>query len=179
VNEVYEQLKELNIELEHINLGGGLGIDYHNPNDCPIPDFETYFRTINDGLNIPKSVEIHFELGRSIVAHCGSLVTKVLFCKKGKTKQFLIVDAGMTELLRPALYDAYHRVETLSESKEVEKYDVVGPICESTDSFARDIELAKSDRGDILVVRSTGAYGEVMALNYNLREKKKSYYSFN
>lgn len=165
-----------NIQLEHINLGGGLGIDYDNPSENLIPDFEAYFKVFADNLTI-KNLKVHFELGRSVVGQCGNLITKVTYVKEGINKKFVVVDAGMSDLIRPALYDAHHRIDNLTSTLPEEEYDIVGPICESSDTFAVNYQLNKTDRGDLLVIRSAGAYGEVMASRYNLRELPKAYYS--
>lgn len=164
------------IELEHVNLGGGLGIDYDNPQDNLVPDFEAYFEVIAENFKAP-SKKVHFELGRSLVAQCGALVTRVTYVKKGTVKKFAIVDAGMTDLIRPALYQATHQIENLTSDLVSMKYDVVGPICESSDCFVEDYELNETQRGDILAIRSAGAYGEIMASRYNLREIPKAYFS--
>jgi len=154
-----------------LNLGGGMGIDYHNPEENAVPDFERFFQNINNHLDVPKSVEVHFELGRSLVGQCGSIITKVLYTKQGVNKKFVITDAGMTELMRPALYQAIHRVENISSNGTPEQYDVVGPICESSDVFVKDYTLNKTSRGDLLAIHSCGAYAESMTLNYNLRDR--------
>lgn len=159
-----------NIHVKHINVGGGLGVNYEHPNHFPIPEFETYFKTFRDHLDLKPDQTLHFELGRSIVAQCGSLISKVLYVKEGTSKNFVILDAGMTELIRPALYEAYHRIENLTSDEEIEIYDVVGPICESSDVFAKNFELNKTKRGDIFAIRTAGAYGETMASQYNRRQ---------
>lgn len=161
-----------------INVGGGLGIDYADPDRHPIPDFETYFNTFRNHLKLSDGQEVHFELGRSVVAQCGSLITRVLYVKEGVTKRFAIVDAGMTELIRPALYSAHHKIENLSSPNgERHHYDVVGPICESSDCFGKDELLPAIRRGDFLALRSAGAYGEIMASQYNCRPLPLSYFS--
>ncbi|RFC55132.1 diaminopimelate decarboxylase [Brumimicrobium aurantiacum] len=171
VNELNTWFKEQNIEIKHLNLGGGLGIDYNEPEANPIPDFELFFGVFNQFLEPFPHQEIHFELGRSLVANCGSLISKVLYIKKGIKTNFAILDAGMTELIRPAIYQAYHNIENLtSTSNEVEFYDVVGPICESSDCFGKRVQLKETKRGDFIKIHSTGAYGEVMSSKYNLRE---------
>lgn len=180
VNEIQKWLLSRNITLKIINVGGGLGIDYHHPDEHPMPDFESYFALFNQFLELQKGQELHFELGRAVVAQCGSLVTKVLYIKNGINTNFAIVDAGMTELIRPALYQSYHKIENLSRENSTQAnkvYDVVGPICESSDFFGKRMELPETFRGDIIVIRSAGAYGEVMASNYNLREKAKAVYT--
>lgn len=161
-----------------INVGGGLGIDYADPDRHPIPDFETYFNTFRNHLKLSEGQEVHFELGRSVVAQCGSLITRVLYVKEGVTKRFAIVDAGMTELIRPALYSAHHKIENLSSPNgERHHYDVVGPICESSDCFGKEELLPAIRRGDFLALRSAGAYGEIMASQYNCRPLPLSYFS--
>ncbi|MBO7316293.1 MAG: diaminopimelate decarboxylase [Paludibacteraceae bacterium] len=176
INELQDFLREKNIRCQHINVGGGLGINYQHPNHVPIADFDSYFKVFNDYLKKEKDQIVHFELGRSVVAPCGSLITKVLYVKKGTSKQFAIVDAGMTDLIRPALYQAYHHIENVTSCGLEEKYDIVGPICESSDTFAKDYTMNAAKRGDLLALRSAGAYGEIMASRYNLRELPKSYF---
>lgn len=178
-NELNRWFRQKNILLKHLNVGGGLGIDYHAPDEHPIADFENYFGLFAKFLEYEKSQQIHFELGRSLVAQCGNLITRVVFVKRGIKTHFLIVDAGMTELLRPALYGAYHKIQNLSKGNNIlnkEFYDVVGPVCESSDSFGKRISLPVSERGDLVAIRSAGAYGEVMASRYNLRELNPSLY---
>jgi diaminopimelate decarboxylase len=170
VNEVQDLLESKGIKLESINVGGGLGVDYDNPETNYIPDFKSYFDVFHKNLKMRAGQQLHFELGRAIVAQCGRLITKVLYVKQGTSKQFVIVDAGMTELIRPALYDAHHKIVNLSSEDELQKYDVVGPICESSDVFAKDILLPMTKRGDIIALLSAGAYGETMASKYNLRK---------
>jgi diaminopimelate decarboxylase len=177
INDIQKYFTNRNIRLEHINAGGGLGINYEHPNHIPIPDFEAYFKVFRKHLVLHPNQKLHFELGRSIVGQCGSLITKVLFVKKGSAKNFLIVDAGFTDLIRPALYGAFHHIENLSSDLDAEKYDVVGPICESSDVFAKDFLLNKSKRGDIIAIRSAGAYGEMMVSRYNLRKSPNVYTS--
>ncbi len=176
INEILSDLKEKNIFIQHINVGGGLGINYQHPNHIPIADFESYFKVFHEYLHLDANQTLHFELGRSVVAPCGSLITKVLYIKEGTTKRFAIVDAGMTDLIRPALYNAYHHIENITSNDDYETYDIVGPICESSDTFAKDYLLNKTKRGDILAIRSAGAYGEIMASNYNLRELPRSFF---
>lgn len=177
VNELQDYFSEKGIKLEHINVGGGLGIDYENPNLNPIPDFTGYFTLFHKQLKLKEGQMLHFELGRSMVAQCGALVTRTVYVKHGESKSFAIVDAGMTDLIRPALYQAYHKIENISSELPVQKYDIVGPICESSDVFAKDYDLNETRRGDLLVLRSAGAYGEIMASQYNCREIPKAYYS--
>lgn len=177
VNEIQEELEARGIQIETLNFGGGLGIDYYHPNHLPIPAFDNYFAVFNKLLKVRPGQQVHFEPGRSVVAQCGTLISKVLYVKVGETKQFAILDAGFTELIRPAMYDAYHRIENISSDEAVELYDVVGPICESSDVFGKDVELNKAHRGDLIALRSAGAYGEVMASQYNCRQLPKAYYS--
>ena len=175
INELQKQLEAHHIEIENINVGGGLGIDYTHPNKVPMPDFKAYFDTYARHLKLRKGQTLHFELGRSVVGQCGSLISKVLYVKKGTAKQFAIIDAGMTDLIRPALYQAYHKIENISSDYTMQTYDVVGPICESSDVFAKAIDLNECHRGDFVAIRSAGAYGEIMASGYNCRILPKGY----
>lgn len=177
VNELQDELERHRIRVEHINVGGGLGVDYEHPNRLAIPDFKAYFDTYAKRLKLRNGQTLHFELGRAVVAQCGSLITRTLYIKEGATKKFAIVDAGFTDLIRPALYQAYHKIENISSEEPIEAYDVVGPICESTDVFAKQIDLNKTHRGDLLAIRSAGAYGEIMASQYNCRKLPKGYLS--
>lgn len=177
VNEIQEHFVARNVKLDHVNVGGGLGINYEHPNHFPIPDFDAYFKIFRDHLNLQPGQTLHFELGRSVVAQCGSLISRVLFIKKGTSKQFAILDAGFTDLIRPALYQAYHYMENISSELPVETYDVVGPICESSDTFAKGFVMNQTKRGDLIAIRSAGAYGEIMASQYNLRKLPIGYNS--
>ena len=177
VNELQEHLAKHHIICEHINVGGGLGIDYHHPNHLPIPNFADYFATYHKFLHLQPTQTLHFELGRAVVGQCGSLISKVTYVKQGSNKQFAILDAGMTDLIRPALYQAYHRIENITSDEAEETYDVVGPICESSDVFLKAVDLNKAHRGDLFALRSAGAYGEIMASGYNCRELPKGYTS--
>jgi diaminopimelate decarboxylase len=200
INEIQEWFEDHGFKVKLLNTGGGLGVDYHNPDTNSICDFESYFKVFKNFLNVKPGQEVHFELGRALVAQSASLISRVLYVKNGLKKNFLVLDAGMTELIRPMLYQAYHQIENLSdesESREVGKsessnengshisnlksqilkYDVVGPICESTDCFRKDVELSQSYRGDLIAIRTAGAYGEVMASGYNLRDRVSSVYS--
>lgn len=188
VNEIGGWFEEHGLTIKILNVGGGLGINYHQP-DNDIADFESYFKVFNDFLQVKPGQEVHFELGRALVGQSASLISRVLYVKNGLKKNFLILDAGMTELIRPMLYQAYHQIENLSWQKthgpwtmdhaqaSVIKYDVVGPICESTDCFRKDVDLPESFRGDLIAIRSAGAYGEVMVSGYNLRDRVQSVYS--
>ena len=227
--EIVEWFEAHGMEVGSIDLGGGLGVDYDEPDENSVPDFEKWFRIIDKKLRRRPEQSVSIEPGRSMVAQCGSLITRVLFVKSGETKTFLIMDAGMNDLIRPALYGAYHKIENLSayyvsksssddrpgpgicESKYVEDakaarsvrvwdrvpmknmgpdrplekgvqgglrlYDVVGPVCESSDVWGEGRELPYSKRGDILAIRSTGAYGSVMSSRYNLRDLAPAVFS--
>ena len=177
VNELQEKLYARQIIVEHINVGGGLGIDYSHPNRQAIPNFAEYFATYHKHLKLRPQQTLHFELGRAVVGQCGSLISKVIYVKQGTNKQFAILDAGMTDLIRPALYQAYHKAENITSEEPVEAYDVVGPICESSDVFGKAIDLNKAHRGDLFALRSAGAYGEIMASAYNCRTLPKGYTS--
>ncbi|HTN21552.1 MAG TPA: diaminopimelate decarboxylase [Pelobium sp.] len=172
VNEMQAWFEERGMPVKVLNVGGGLGVDYHNPDENPVSDFKAYFKIFADFLTVKPHQEVHFELGRALVAQCSSLVSKVLYVKNGIKKNFAVLDAGMTELMRPALYQAYHKIENISKianSGEAVSYDVVGPICESSDCFGKDVAMPETKRGDLIALRTAGAYGEVMASAYNLR----------
>jgi len=176
-NEINSYLKNNKFNIRDINLGGGLGINYKEPDLNLIPDFRSYFNVFKKNLICFDNQKVHFELGRSIVGQCGSLFSRILYLKKSFNKNFMIIDAGMTELIRPALYNAHHHIDNLSSIEKEIKYDIVGPLCESSDTFAKDYYLNESKIGDLIVIRSSGAYGEVMSSNYNLRKKAIAYYS--
>ena len=173
VNELLERLAKQGISVENINVGGGLGIDYDNPDGAPVPNFKAYFETYANGIKLADNQHLHFELGRAVVGQMGSLITRVLYVKKCHIKQFAIVDAGMSDLIRPALYEAHHTIQNLSSNEAEETYDVVGPICESSDVFGKDEKLPACHRGDLIALRSAGAYGEIMASQYNCRKLPK------
>jgi diaminopimelate decarboxylase len=189
VNEVQQWFKGHKISIENINVGGGLGVNYHEPDAHLIADFAAYFKLFNEFLELLPNQKVHFELGRSISAQCGTLISRVLYIKKGVNTNFAILDAGMTELMRPALYQAYHKIENISASSRPDghpspigegtgvRYDVVGPICESSDCFGKAVELPETLRGDIIALRTAGSYGEVMSSAYNLRDRVKAFYS--
>jgi diaminopimelate decarboxylase len=199
VNEMQDWFEDHGFQVKVLNTGGGLGVDYHNPDTNAISNFESYFKVFKDFLHIKPGQEVHFELGRALVAQSASLISRVLYVKNGQKTNFLVLDAGMTELMRPMLYQAYHSIENLSRESEspevgklesnastsqisnlkshISRYDVVGPICESTDCFRKDVELPESFRGDLIAIRTAGAYGEVMASGYNLRDRVQSVYS--
>ena len=189
INEMQDWFTDHGFTVKVLNTGGGLGVDYHNPDSNAISDFESYFKVFKDFLDIKPGQEVHFELGRALVAQSAALIARVLYVKNGLKKNFLVLDAGMTELIRPMLYQAYHEIENLSRESESPKvgkseskapdlkYDVVGPICESTDCFRKDVDLPESFRGDLIAIRTAGAYAEVMASGYNLRDRVQSVYS--
>lgn len=183
VNDIVARFEANGMTVKNIDLGGGLGVDYDEPDVNQVPDFATWFETIDRNLKRRPDQVVHVEPGRSIVAQCGSLITEVLFVKKGENRRFLMVDAGMNDLIRPALYGSYHKIENLSahyednDSRENRVYDVVGPVCESADTFGKERLLAKSHRGDRIAIRSAGAYGQVMASRYNMRPFAPSVYS--
>jgi diaminopimelate decarboxylase len=178
INEFQQWFAQRHIEIPNLNVGGGLGIDYHEPDKNSVVDFASFFRLFHDFLDVYPGQKVHFELGRAVVAQCGSLISKVLYIKNGVNTNFMILDAGMTELIRPALYQAYHKIENITNTNNTsQRYDVVGPICESSDCFGKALVMPATSRGDLIAIRSTGAYGEVMSSNYNLREKVQAYYS--
>ncbi|MCD8740170.1 diaminopimelate decarboxylase [Mucilaginibacter roseus] len=181
INEIQTWFEDRGFTIKILNAGGGLGVNYHSPDQNNIADFDSYFKVFKDFLNVKPGQEVHFELGRVLVAQSSALISRVLYVKNGQRKNFLVLDAGMTELIRPMLYQAYHQIDNLSRTPEnvtdAVKYDVVGPICESTDCFRKDVELPQSYRGDIIAVRTAGAYGQVMASGYNLRTPIQSVYS--
>ena len=179
VNEWKNWFEERGTTIKVLNVGGGLGVDYHEPDAHPFADFEAYFDVFDKFLERTPQQEVHFELGRALVAQAGTLLSRVLYTKSGIKKNFLILDAGMTELMRPALYQAFHKIEKLGKNEGVEKlnYDVVGPICESSDCFGKEVTLPVSERGDLIAIRTAGAYGEVMASKYNLRDEIRFVFS--
>ena len=182
VNEIVAYFERKGLKVNNINLGGGLGVDYDDPDENPIPDFETWFRTISENIARREDQTVHVEPGRSLVAQCATLISRVLFVKSGETKNFLIMDAGMNDLIRPALYGAYHKIENLSASQRTfypthQAYDIVGPVCESSDVWGAGRLLPLSVRGDLMAIRSTGAYGQVMASSYNMKDLAPSVFS--
>ncbi|MDE6272168.1 MAG: diaminopimelate decarboxylase [Muribaculaceae bacterium] len=178
INDITSHLESRGILISDINVGGGLGIDYEDPDNHPIPDFEKYFAVYRENLRLRPEQTLHFELGRAVVGQCGSLISRVVYVKQGSLTKFAILDAGMTDLIRPALYQAHHLIQNISSrSREMERYDVVGPICESSDIFGKDILLPLTRRGDFIAIRSAGAYGEVMASCYNCRPLPGAVYS--
>lgn len=177
VNELQCWFREKGFLLKSINLGGGLGVDYSDPDANPVPDFTNYFSKINKYLKVYPGQTIHFEPGRAIIAQCGTLISRVLYVKIGKGKKFVILDVGMNDLIRPALYQASHKLQNLTSEGRLMKYDVVGPICESSDRFGKNIPMPETGRGDIIAIRSAGAYGQVMSMRYNQKELAPEYYS--
>ena len=182
VNDIVAYFERNGLKVNNINLGGGLGVDYDDPDENPIADFGTWFRTISENIVRREDQTVHVEPGRSLVAQCGTLISRVLFVKSGETKNFLIMDAGMNDLIRPALYGAYHKIENLSASQRTfypthQAYDIVGPVCESSDVWGAGRLLPLSVRGDLMAIRSTGAYGQVMASRYNMKDLAPSVFS--
>ena len=175
VNELQDRLESQGIKVKNINVGGGLGIAYNDPDGKPVPDFKKYFDTYAQNLKLREGQQVHFELGRAVVGQMGSLITRILYVKNTHHKQFAIVDGGMSDLIRPALYDAHHKIQNISSMEAEETYDVVGPICESSDVFGKNEKLPKCHRGDLIALRSAGAYGEIMACQYNCRKLPKAY----
>ncbi len=171
----YEILYKMGLKFSDIDLGGGLGVDYENPMTKPIANFRDYFSIIKQNLSIPYQVKIHFELGRSLVAQCGIMLSKVLYIKNTVGTKFAIIDAGMNDLMRPALYEAKHLIINLSADKINETYHIVGPVCESTDIFARNLTISELKRGDMVAILTSGAYGRVLANQYNRRAMIKEY----
>lgn len=177
INELQKWFEQNHVKLDIINVGGGLGVDYEHPDKKSIADFEQYFAMFHKHLELREGQEVHFELGRAVVAQCGTLITKVLYVKEGQKKKFAIVDAGMNDLIRPALYHAYHKIENISSDAPTQQYDVVGPVCESSDCFGKATVLNETKRGDFIAIRSAGAYGEVMSSRYNLRKIAETHFS--
>lgn len=175
VNTLVETFESKGLPISDINVGGGLGIDYSDPDFGAVPDFKSYFNVFKQNLKLNERQKLHFELGRSIVAQCGTLISRVTYVKRAPIKEFVILDAGMNDLVRPAMYKAYHKIENISSPYEPKCYDVVGPVCESSDVFGKDIMLNETHRGDFIAIRSAGAYGESMASTYNLRKLPLSY----
>lgn len=182
VNDIVAYFERKGLQVANINLGGGLGVDYDDPDENAVPDFESWFRTIAENINRREDQTVHVEPGRSLVAQCATLISRVLFVKSGETKNFLIMDAGMNDLIRPALYGAYHKIENLSAAQRTfypthQAYDIVGPVCESSDVWGAGRLLPLSVRGDLMAIRSTGAYGQVMASRYNMKDLAPSVFS--
>lgn len=181
--ELVSWFEEQGLKVEHVDLGGGLGVDYEDPDGQPIADFEKWMKAVRTCFPADSGYRIHIEPGRSVVAQCGSLISRVVYVKKGRTKNFVILDAGMNDLIRPALYGAYHKIENLTASycrgdntKDC-AYDVVGPICESSDVWGEGRILRQTCRGDLVALRTAGAYGRTMASRYNQRDLASAVYS--
>ena len=182
VNEIVAYFESKGLEIRNINLGGGLGVDYDDPDGNPIADFDTWFEAISSNIVRRPDQNVHVEPGRSLVAQCATLISRVVFVKSGETKNFLIMDAGMNDLIRPALYGAYHKIENLSASQRqffptFQAYDIVGPVCESSDVWGAGRLLPLSVRGDLMAIRSAGAYGQVMASRYNMKDLAPAVFS--
>lgn len=165
--------------ISYLNMGGGLGINYDNPDAQPMPDFESYFATFHRFLNVPQGATVHFELGRAIVGQCCELVSRVMFNKVNAAgSNVAVIDASMAELIRPALYGAYHSIENLDARSgyPVIPYTVAGTVCESSDIFAEHRDLPCLQRGDMVSIKSAGAYGMSMASRYNLHQTPQTVY---
>ena len=177
-NAIVEKLESLGFSFRIVDVGGGLGINYDVPENEPIPNFASLFSIVHEYLNV-EGKEVHFEFGRSIVGECGELITSVLYNKTTATgRRLLIIDASMTELIRPMLYGSYHNIENITSQEDIfTKYTVVGTACESTDVFDENVSLKRSKRGDLLSIKSAGAYGRSMASEYNMHELPKAVYS--
>lgn len=157
--------------LEYLNLGGGLGINYDQPERCPIPDFQGWMQALRKHLPTSFIDTIVLEPGRSIVGQCGQLIGEVQYVKNISTNPTAILDVGMTEILRPALYGAHHHITVNKDSLITENYTVSGPSCESSDTFGKSYQLPILERGDLVTIHSVGAYGSSMRLAYNLRKR--------
>ncbi len=177
INEIQRWFAERNVRLSELNVGGGFGVDYHQPDEGAVPDFRAYIQIFREFLEPVEGQTVHLEPGRSIVAQCGSLISRVVYVKQGVSTTFAVLDAGMTELIRPALYQSYHKIENLTSGRPLHRYDVVGPVCESSDSFGKAVMLPETQRGDFFAIRSAGAYGETMSSRYNLRDPAPSIFS--
>jgi len=166
---LYKNLKDKGINITYFDIGGGLGIKYFDSDEPPSKK-EFADRVIDKMKDL--NCTLILEPGRSLVGNAGYLLTSILYKKKNYDKDFLIVDAGMNDLLRPSLYNAYHKIEeVIKVNGDRSKYDIVGPICETGDILGKDVELPKLSKNDVLVIHSAGAYGHVMASNYNTRPK--------
>lgn len=175
--EVAELFEKKGFKVTDINLGGGLGVDYNDPDANPIPNFAAWMGGIRRCLPVKEGQRVHIEPGRALVAQCGSLISRVVFVKKVASQKCIILDAGMNDLIRPALYQAHHKIENLTSRGGLLRYDVVGPVCESSDFWGGKQLLPATARGDIFAIRSAGAYGQVMAMHYNRRPLAKAVYS--
>ena len=171
VRSLVSDLKKENINITHIDVGGGLGISYEGEDIVRKAD---YIKEITDSLR-DLNVNILFEPGRSVIGDCGLLVTQIQYIKESETKNFMIVDASMSELIRPPLYNAFHKITPiLKRDKSHKKYDIVGPVCESADFLGKERSM-NSEVYDLLVIEDVGAYGFVLSSNYNTRPKPSEY----
>ncbi len=175
--EVQEVFETAGLEVREINLGGGLGVDYVNPKENPIAPLEEYFTIIHNTLKLRPEQKLHFESGRPLVGQSGTLISRALYIKHGKGVKFVILDAGMNDLIRPSLYNAKHLVENLVSKGQKRRYDIVGPICESSDTWGKNLSIPETKRGDLFAIHTAGAYGQVMAMTYNMKDLAKAYYS--
>ena len=178
VNVIVDSLESLGFSFRFVDVGGGLGVNYDVPENEPIPNFASLFSIIHNYLSVGDK-EVHFEFGRAIVAECGELITSVLFNKTTATgRRLVIVDASMTELIRPALYGSYHNIENITSEETINsKYTIVGTACESTDVFQENVSMKRTKRGDLIAIKSAGAYGMSMASRYNLHDLPGAVYS--
>jgi diaminopimelate decarboxylase len=170
VAQLVKSLRADGHDIARVDLGGGLGVPYRNDNEPP-PDPDAYGRMIA-GVTKDLGAALIFEPGRLIAANAGILVSRVIYVKKGENKTFLIIDAGMNDLIRPAMYDAHHDIVPVVEPGAAAthaRYDVVGPVCETSDLFASDRDMASLKSGDLVAILTAGAYGAVMASAYNAR----------
>ena len=171
IRSLVSDLKKENINITHIDVGGGLGISYEGEDIVRKAD---YIKEITDSLR-DLNVNILFEPGRSVIGDCGLLVTQIQYIKESETKNFMIVDASMSELIRPPLYNAFHKITPiLKRDKSHKKYDIVGPVCESADFLGKERSM-NSEVYDLLVIEDVGAYGFVLSSNYNTRPKPSEY----
>ena len=171
IRSLVSDLKKENINITHIDVGGGLGISYEGEDIVRKAD---YIKEITDSLR-DLNVNILFEPGRSVIGDCGLLVTQIQYIKESESKNFMIVDASMSELIRPPLYNAFHKITPiLKRDKSHKKYDIVGPVCESADFLGKERSM-NSEVYDLLVIEDVGAYGFVLASNYNTRPKPSEY----
>lgn len=177
-NDIVAHFESEGLHVGNIDLGGGLGIDYEAPDENPVPDFDLWFRVLREKTHCGADQELHVEPGRSLVGQCGSLISRVIFVKRGESRTFVIADTGLNDLLRPALYGAYHKVENLtSTAAKTATYEIAGPICESSDIIGEDRILPLTQRGDVLAIRSAGAYGAAMSSHYNMRTPARAVFS--
>jgi diaminopimelate decarboxylase len=166
IPDVVKTLRAQGHKVTRLDIGGGFPIQYNNEK---LLDLDLYAQWVND-IIVPLDTEIIMEPGRYLVGNAGIILSEVLYVKETPEKNFLIIDAGMNDLIRPAMYDAYHGIEPVTETNRARKlYDVVGPCCESGDTFTKDREIAEMKQGDLCAIREAGAYGASFSLNYNSR----------